>query len=242
MKQIIIFLAFTIFTGTITAQNDSDGPGIWNVLLTKYVSDDGLVYYTGLTHEKPQLVKYLDFLSNNTPEDNWPVNKKKAYWINVYNAFTISLILDNYPLKSITGIKENGKSAWDIKFIHIGETKYSLNDIENNILRKEFNDPRIHFAINCGSYSCPKLHNRSITANNLEIILDRLAKEFIKDKNKNVIHQSKIKISRVFEWYKGDFTKNGSLIDFLNKYSDIHIDENAKVEFMEYNWSLNKQK
>ena len=245
-KKLITIVTVLIFTiGTTNAQNDeksSNGSfkNTWDELLAKYVTDDGLVDYKGFGSDKQKLEKYIDFIKLNNPEDSWSDNEKMAYWINAYNTFTIWLILEHYPIKSIMKIKEKGKSAWDIKFIDIAGKTYSLNDIEHNILRKDFNDPRIHFGINCASYSCPKLLNASIKADELDTQLDALAKEFVNDSKRNVIKKDKIKISQLFDWFGGDFTKEGSLIDYLNKYSDIKIAENAKVEFLEYNWNLNE--
>lgn len=245
-KKLITIACVLIFTiGTTNAQNDeksSNGSveNTWDELLTKYVTVDGLVDYKGFASEKQKLEKYIDFIKLNYPDDSWSDNEKMAYWINAYNTFTVWLILDNYPLKSIMKIKEKGKSAWDIKFIDIGGKIYSLNDIEHNILRKEFNDPRIHFGINCASYSCPKLLNTAIKANELDTRLDNLAKGFVNDSDRNNIKKDKIKISQLFKWFPEDFTKEGSLIDYLNKYSDIKIATDAKVEFLEYNWNLNE--
>ena len=87
--------------------------------------------------------------------------KKMAYWINVYNAFTIKMIVDNYPVSSIT--KLHGGKPWDVKWIELGEKKYSLNEIEHNILRPQFKDARIHFAVNCAAQSCPPILNKAWT-------------------------------------------------------------------------------
>ncbi|HHM21907.1 MAG TPA: DUF547 domain-containing protein [Bacteroidetes bacterium] len=191
--------------------------------------------YTGFKKDKARLEGYLQWLQNNPPQSNWPRQKQMAYWINAYNAFTIKLIADNYPVASITTL-EGGK-PWDKKWIPIGNKTYSLNQIENDILRPRFKDARIHFAVNCAAQSCPPLLNRAWTADNLEQYLDQRAKTFINNPRYNHITPSKISVSKIFDWYAPDF---GNLIAFLNKYSDTKINPDAKVEFLEYEWKLNE--
>ena len=198
---------------------------IWNELLEKNVYK-GNVNYKGFVSEKDKLQKYLDALSKEAPKRNWSKDEKLAYWINAYNAFTIKLIIDNYPTKSIKdlgGAIYKVNTPWDIKFIEIEGKKYDLNNIEHNILRKEFDEPRIHFAINCASVSCPNLRNEAYVANKLEKQLEEQTYSFINDSSKNKITSEKAELSKIFSWFKGDFTKNGSLEDFINKYAKVKI-------------------
>ncbi|TCL64571.1 uncharacterized protein DUF547 [Mariniflexile fucanivorans] len=101
------------------------------------------------------------------------------------------------------------------------------------------NEPRIHFAINCASYSCPNLLNEAYIESKIEKQLEHSAISFINDKTKNSIDRNKIEISKIFDWFSGDFKTNGTLIDFLNSYSSIKINANAKIKFKDYNWNLN---
>ena len=117
---------------------------------------------------------------------------------------------------------------------------FSFHKIEHKILRKQFGEARIHFAINCASFSCPDLLNGAFVPERLEEQLEARAKAFVNDSTKNIIRAERIQISRIFSWFKGDFTKNGSLIAFLNRYSDTAIDKDAKITYLEYNWSLNE--
>lgn len=215
----------------------------WTNLLQQYVNEKGQVDYSGFVNSKALLQIYLDELVKNKPADNWSKNAQIAYWINLYNAFTIKLVADNYPVESIKAIK-NGlpfiNSVWDIKLIDFGNEKIDLNHVEHSILRKHFDEPRIHFAINCASFSCPRLLNEAYTAGKLEQQLALMTKDFLGDTEKNKITINEIKLSKIFNWFKGDFTKNGSLIDFLNKYAPITINESAKVSFLDYDWSLNE--
>ena len=207
----------------------------WNALLQTHVSDNGNVNYKGFKNDEERLHDYLEYLSENQPKSSSTKNEKLAYWINAYNAFTIKLIIDNYPIKSIKDIEK----PWDKKFIPIGAKLLSLNHIEHEILRK-MNEPRIHFAIVCASYSCPKLKNKAYTANRLETQLTNATKGFLADKNRNEISENNLKLSKIFKWFVKDFTVNGSLIDFLNKHSEVKISAKAKKRYVEYNWALNE--
>jgi len=131
------------------------------------------------------------------------------------------------------------KEPFDQKFIKIGSRSFSLNEIETEMLRKPYGDPRIHFGVNCASMSCPKLSNRAFTADNLDDQLDKLTTEFVNNSQKNRITAGAITISKIFEWYKGDFTTDGTLIEWLNKYSNTEINTDASISYRDYDWSLN---
>lgn len=206
----------------------------WNALLQKNVSKDGTVNYKAFQKDGKELQSYLDELSARVPNRSWSRNAALAYWINTYNAFTVKLILDNMPIKSIKDIN----NPWGKKFISLANKKYSLEEIEHEILRK-MDEPRIHFAINCASFSCPNLLNSAYTETKLEQQLNTVAKSFINDKSKNSITANKIEISKIFDWFAGDFKKEGSVISFLNQYSSIKINPKAKLNYKDYNWSLN---
>lgn len=216
---------------------------IWDDLLKKHVDENGWVNYKEFIKDTIQLNEYLELLKNNPPnEKKWTKEEQMAFWINAYNAFTVKLILDNYPLTSIKDIKKGipfVNTVWDIKFIKIGKNTYDLNNIEHTKLRKKFKDPRIHFAINCASISCPNLNNSAFISDILDKQLNSVAQKFINDKSKNVIKNNKLELSKIFSWYQIDFTTNSSLIDYLNKYSTIKINANANIDYMDYNWKLN---
>lgn len=249
-KYIILLLIFPIFSclGSYLGQRNSTPPShqIFDELLKKHVSKDGLVNYKGFIEDKAKLEKYLDLLSNNAPDRQiWSKDQQLSYWINAYNAFTIKLIVDNYPVKSIKDLDPKMSiplvnTVWHIKFFKIGGKDASLDEIEHKILRKEFDEPRIHFAINCASISCPKLLNEAFFSDSIDFQLDKVAKSFINDPLRNKITPNRIEISQIFSWFKGDFTKNGSLIDYLNMYSNVGISSNAKKSHLKYDWSLNE--
>lgn len=207
----------------------------WDILLKKHVDDTGNVDYKGFAQDINALQDYLDYLAKNQPTDKAHKPEKLAYYINLYNAATVKLILDNYPTKSIKDIK----NPWGKDIVQMGTEKISLGNLEHKILRK-MDEPRIHFAINCASYSCPKLLNTAFTATNLEKLLEQTAKDFINDPKRNVLNKEKASLSEIFNWYKKDFTKNGSLIDYLNKYASQKLTSDTKISYLNYNWGLNE--
>lgn len=216
---------------------------LFDVILQEYVDSNGFLDYKGLSKDRRAFDEYIELLSTNHPEgDIWSREEQLAYWINAYNAFTIQLVLDHYPIQSIKDIKRGipfVNTVWDIKFIHIEGHEYDLNNIEHGIIRKKFGDPRIHFALNCASYSCPRLTNRAYVAERLDEQLTAAAFDFFRDERKNKISPASLKLNSIMKWYKMDFTKGQSLIDFINRYTAIKIDPYAKVEYLDYNWSLN---
>ncbi len=206
----------------------------WDLLLKKHVSNEGNVDYKGFKKDRKQLTQYITDLSSNLPADDWKKEDVLAYWINAYNALTIDLILRNYPLNSIKDIKD----PWDQRLWKFGTKWYNLNQIEHQILRK-MDEPRIHFAIVCASFSCPKLQNQAFTANTLDAQLTTATETFLADNKRNFISTSKLELSKIFKWFAKDFKQNGSLIDFLNAYTEVTILPNAKKSFKDYNWDLN---
>ncbi len=202
-------------------------------LLRKHVSSTGKVNYRGFKKDQAKLKGYLKQLEGQAVESGWSKNKKLAYWINAYNAYTIDMIVNNYPVKSITDL-EGGK-PWDKKFINLNGKTLSLNNIENDIIRPTFKDARIHFAVNCAAKSCPPLLNKAWTAGNLQSELEKRTKAFINDSSYNTISSGSATISKIFEWYAVDF---GNLNEYLAKYSTVNGD--TKISYNEYDWSLNE--
>ena len=244
MKFLLTIFSFLIFAGSTVAQK-APSHQQWDKLLRKHVNKTGLVNYKGFKNDKAELDSYLKLLSISAPQKSWSKDDQKAYWINAYNAFTVALILKHYPVKSIKDIAGSIykiNTPWDIKFITIGGQKYDLNNIEHKILRNQFDDPRIHFALVCASISCPRLRDEAFTVSEINAQLEDAGKEFLNDKSKNNIRADKADLSKYFSWYKGDFTKNGSLVDYVNKYSSTKITSKTKIGSLDYNWGLNEQK
>jgi len=216
---------------------------LWDELVKQNVRPDGRVNYKGFELRRDDLLLYLKLLSDNPPNpETWTETEQLAYWINAYNAFTVELILQNYPLESIKDIAGNIpmiNSPWDLKFFRIGKVQFDLNTIEHVILREQFEEPRIHFAINCASVSCPDLRGEAFVAERLNEQLEDQARTFISNTNKNIITATDVKLSKVFSWFKTDFTRHTSLISYIQQYSSGVMD-NADISYMEYNWSLNE--
>ncbi|MEO7529852.1 MAG: DUF547 domain-containing protein [Sediminibacterium sp.] len=256
MKKIAITLfAFTLMVSLVSCGIHIKGtPNVpshaaWTVLVKKYVDEAGLVNYKGFIKDKEALQAYLDMLSANAPADNWTPNDKVAYWLNAYNAFTVKLIVDHYPIESIKDLGPKHQvifinTPWDIKFFKIGSKTMTLNRIEHRILRHDFSEPRIHFALNCASMSCPKLRREAYEGNKLDAQLSDQARVFLKDKKRNEVSASKPKLSAIFDFYGKDIKKwsGKSLIAYINQYSPVMIKEDAEIEFLDYDWSINEQK
>lgn len=218
----------------------------YDILLKKHVNVAGNVDYKGFIKDSTLFNEYLDLLSTTPPSKKWTKDEKLAYWINAYNAFTIKLIINNYPVESIKDLHPPASigiinGIWHKKFFQIGGNDMNLNAIEHKILRPKFEEPRIHFAIVCASKSCPKLLNEAYIAERLQDQLTQQAEDFLADDFRTKISADKIQISKIFNWFKGDFTEEGSLIEFLNQYSPTAIKSDAAVSYLDYDWSLNDQ-
>ncbi len=218
---------------------------VWDSLVQAHVSEDGWVDYKGFIEDSVRLNRYLNLLSQHHPNKaHWTRDEQLAYWINAYNAFTVQLIIRHYPIKSIRKITWTIpfiNTPWKIKFIHIQGIFYSLGQIEHDILRKQFQEPRIHFAINCASYSCPPLLNHAYQANQIDTQLNHAAVRFINDPLRNKISKNKVEVSSIFLWFRGDFTKDRTLKDFLNSYSNIPVRSDQSIKYLPYDWTLNEQ-
>jgi hypothetical protein len=234
MKQLLWALVASIgFTTIGSAQVNLHEP--FSMLLQKYVSAAGKVDYKGLRKEKASLEAYTTALGKQVPTASTNKNASLAYWINAYNAFTLQLIVNNYPVKSITNL--SGGKPWDVKFIDLGGKKYSLNQIENDIIRPQCKDARIHFALNCAAVSCPPLANTAYTEANVQALLTARTKSFLNNTSANELSASKATVSKLFDWYKADF---GDVATFINQYSATKLNGNAVIAYKEYNWGLNE--
>ncbi|MDQ2999984.1 MAG: DUF547 domain-containing protein [Fibrobacterota bacterium] len=174
--------------------------------------------------------------------------EQRAYWINLYNAKTIAIVLDRYPVKSIRdidlsrGLLKNG--PWDAKVLEVEGIKMSLNDVEHRILRPLWKDKRIHFALNCASLGCPNLASWAYTAKNTDSLLEKGARDFINSRHGARAEGMTLTLSSIFEWYREDFGKNEKeLLDFLSNYAESPLKgmlrgHAGRIKY-HYNWSLN---
>ncbi|MBT4761083.1 MAG: DUF547 domain-containing protein [Bdellovibrionaceae bacterium] len=227
----------------------------FNAILQKYVKIHGkqsLFDYKSMKHNNSKLPIYLKSISavNKKEYKKFLKKQKLAFLINAYNGFTIQLILDNYPVKSIKDIGSFFSSTWKKKFFTFLGKKSHLDNIEHGMIRKQFNEPRIHFAVNCASIGCPSLQAKAFTEHNLEELLEAGTKNFLSNKVKNRLNKKnkKLKLSKIFKWYGEDFEKKfGSIEKFVAKYmsKDI-VDQKAiaqkmfEIDWTDYDWSLNK--
>ena len=217
---------------------------IWDAMLHQYVGENGFVNYKAWLEDTTRLQDYLSTLAASHPQKTWSKVEQKAYWINAYNAYTVKLVLDHFPVSSIKDIKSGipfVNTVWDIKFINIQGQVYDLNNIEHGILRAYFKDGRLHAALNCASFSCPRLRNEAYVAERLDEQLDDAMRTFINDPLRNRISSNSAELSSIFKWFSGDFKADaGSVRKFVNRYSATPIQSNTDITYIEYDWSLNE--
>jgi hypothetical protein len=239
-------LWMNIFSSPAFSQTyDSESP-IYTHLLSKYVSG-GVVDYQKMQSEKDILDAYLKELSGVSEAEftKWEKPAQIAYLINLYNASTLQLVLENYPVESIKKIRKFFKGPWDQELITLFGAKVTLNHIEHEMLRKNYNEPRIHFALVCAARSCPPLRSEAYTAVKLEDQLKDQGKLFFAQASKNrldALNQT-LYLSPIFKWFKEDFEKEtASLLDFVKPYlKDEAVSASWTIKYTHYDWSLNER-
>ncbi len=235
MKKNILLLV--LFLSQSVAFSQYINYQFYEDFLTKYVSKDGYVDYDAIYQNQTDLNTVIKRFEGLPVIKDWSKNQELSHWINVYNVYSIKLIVDNFPINSIKDIV----GSFDLRFIPYKNQYISLNYIEKEILSTTL-DERIHFAINCASISCPNINRVPFYADTIETQLEVAAKQFINNTLKNDISRKEVKLSKIFDWFAADFLKNNtSIIAYINKYSDFKIKENAEITFLDYNWSLNSQ-
>jgi hypothetical protein len=226
---------------------------VWSGLLQTYLvvaTDEApnLLRYATVTKADRQLLGgYLAELAAVTVTQ---LNRaeQKAFWINLYNALTVKTILDHYPLESIRDIKSGWFSAgpWDLKLIKIENLDLSLNDIEHRILRPIWRDNRIHYAVNCASYSCPNLQPEAFTAENSERLLDQAARDYVNSSRGVRFEGEKLVLSSIYDWYQVDFGgSETALLGYLQTLAAPDLAARLKTVqgrvTYDYNWMLNAE-
>jgi len=216
----------------------------YDALLQEYVVGFGVDYSRWVANREDvsALRRYVTELTSLDPE-TWTSDEQLAYWLNLYNAVTVSLILDNYPLESI---KDLGgfmkKSPWKRDLVSVAGRDLSLNDIENKIIRPIFQDPRIHFALNCASVGCPPLNAGAYFPTTLSDQLDAACSRALNEEQWVRVEENQVFLTKIFEWYADDFKLDGgSVLGFISSYrnSDL-VEDEMDVKIMEYDWSLNE--
>jgi hypothetical protein len=219
-------------------------------VLKQYVKD-GLVSYSALKAHRQELDDYLDQLSA-VPEatfKQWTEQQQLAFLINAYNAFTLRLIIDHYPVKSIKDIGSVASGPWSQPVVRLFGTTTTLDYLEHKMLRKNYVEPRIHFAIVCAAKSCPPLRSEAYAAIRLDNQLDDQTRRFLATPSKNHADATEkiLSLSPIFKWYRGDFEKtSGSVTQFLKPYwpeaTRRELEKDTfKIRYLNYDWSLNDQ-
>ena len=242
---LISFCLISIGTFTQTTIADDFSNEVYANVLSIYV-EDGLVDYSGLKADPEDLNNYLSQTSSVSKEtfDGWAESEQLAFLINLYNTQTLDLIIQNYPVKSIKDIAKKSGGPWEQPVVNLFGDKITLNALEHEIIRKNYPEPRIHFALVCAAMGCPVLIDKPYTASALDDQLEEQTKLFLMDKEKNSIDVKKktLMLSPIFDWFKQDFiAKSGSVIEFVNPYFDNQANKKFKIKYTHYDWSLNDQ-
>ncbi|MFM2641396.1 DUF547 domain-containing protein [Vibrio chagasii] len=217
----------------------------WQQFLDSYLVKQGqntLVRYQAVTAtDKSKLKQYIKQLEQVNPLE-YSKAEQYAYWVNLYNAATVDLILDAYPVKSITklgGLFSFG--PWGDDVVSVNGKSLTLNDIEHRILRPIWRDPRTHYAVNCASLGCPNLQPQAFTSDNTETLLEQAASEFINSDKGVLIKGNKTQLSSIYEWFDVDFGNQQQLIQHLDQYRTKSVPRANKISY-DYDWSLNQAK
>jgi len=249
MRLLLLFIPLNVFAASAFDTNHR----AWDKILHAQVRVTGSVTtfnYKAVKSDPKGLENYLKSVGDVSFSElqKWGEKDRLAFLINAYNAFTVKLIVDNYPVKSINDLGSPTESPWKKKFFKLfGETTY-LDHIEHDLIRAKFSEPRIHFAVVCASKGCPSLRNEAYTARKLEEQLEAGAKSFLNDRGRNRYDpaRNKLFLSKIFDWYGDDFKKkDGSVQNFVAPRMGKTSDEQTKIksatlEWNDYDWSLNE--
>ena len=212
--------------------------------------DGGLVDYAGLRVEREGLDGYLASLSvvSKTEIEGWPEAEQIAFFVNAYNAWTLRLIVDHYPVGSIKDIGGFFSGPWKEEIVRLFGKTLTLDHIEHEILRKAYAEPRIHFALVCAAVGCPPLRGEPYIGARLDEQLDDQGRVFLSNRQKNRLDTENrtLYLSPIFKWFREDFTKPvGSLVAFVRPFlprkDQAALEDSFRIRFTDYDWSLNEQ-
>ncbi len=233
--------------------------GQWTALLSRYV-DHGRVDYRALAARRSQLDSYLRSLAATKREAfaRWHRADRIAFWINAYNAYTVSMILDHYPIESIWNVTPIWKRPLGGPFKSalmplghlapsIGRHRLSLDDVEHGILRGIYGERRVHFAVVCASRGCPALRSEAFEGPTLDAQLDAASRDFLADASKNRYDPAAdtLVVSPIFRWFSKDFEDQGGVVGWFRRFGPADAvralgrGRTPKIEYSEYDWSLN---
>ncbi|HET7289717.1 MAG TPA: DUF547 domain-containing protein [Thermodesulfobacteriota bacterium] len=216
---------------------------VYGSVLSVYVKN-GLVDYSGLKSDPGGLRSFLESTERvqRREFESWPRREQLAFLINVYNARTLELVIDNYPVKSIKDTGSGGKGPWDRPIVKVFGETITLNELENGTIRKNYKEPRIHFALVCAAMGCPPLLDKPYAGAGLDAQLETRTKKFLSDTGKNSLDEKSktLRLSPIFEWYAGDFeAEAGSVAGFLKEYYGGLPLDGYIIVYTDYDWSLN---
>lgn len=226
------------------ANNQPISHQAWQQFLSQYLVIEGqhhLIDYSNVsTADKEQLQNYINKLASMDPRQ-YSSPEQYAYWVNLYNALTVDLIIDNYPIESITklgGFFSFG--PWGDELVTVAGKSLTLNDIEHRILRPIWQDPRTHYAVNCASLGCPNLQQTAFTAQNTDALLEQAAHEFINSDKGVKLSASSTQLSSIYDWFKTDFgADEAALLKHIQQYRPGIKELVGKVSY-DYDWNLNQ--
>ena len=275
-RKCLIFAGLVVLTGSAAGEAKEKRREFsyddYAAVLKNYVDDAGMVNYKKLKAKPEKLNAFVTTLNSLDPNSfsRWNEKEQIALWLNAYNAFTLKAIIDNYPIKSsfVKSLRYPANSirqipgVWDKITFTVSGKSYTLGHIEHKILRKEFNEPRIHMALVCAAIGCPALRNEPYTGSKLDWQLDSQGRKFFTDPMKSQFDPEErvLKISPILKWFAGDFVKTGSakktkryskkqarVLEFVSKYLDKDFAffstsaKAVKIKYLKYDWSLNEQ-
>jgi hypothetical protein len=238
-----------------TTAQDADRHAQFSRLLADYVDEHGQVDYARLKeHAESRLEPYLQQLAEMNPA-RLSRDARLAFWINAYNAYALKLIVDHYPVPSIWATTpgpakpSKEKSPFRMKVGPVADTARTLDEIEHEIIRERFDEPRIHFAVVCAAASCPPLRQEAYTGSQLDAQLDDQARTFLHNDEKNKIPagNDRIALTRILKWYGSDFGPSTDAVQqSIARYFEDPVRERLaqadyQVDFLPYDWSLNIQ-
>ncbi|MEM7216503.1 MAG: DUF547 domain-containing protein [Pseudomonadota bacterium] len=227
--------------------------GTWDAFLAKYLKSDGqgvnrLAYARVTKADKGALKKYLAELQQ-TDVTKLNRNEQYAYWLNLYNASTVNVALENYPIESILDIKSNVldfKGPFNDKIAKVNGQSITLDTIESGIVRPIWNDPRLHYAFNCAAITCPNLGKQAYRGKTIDSQLDRAARSYINDPRGIRVENGEITASKIFFWYEEDFGgSEASILKHVRRYADPKLKSalsgKTEIASFEYDWTLNSR-
>lgn len=258
-RRSALAFAFGVFGGNAFAQPAVDRDAPFDALLRRYVSlgSDGITRvdyarWHASAADRAALDAYISELSARSPS-RMPRDEAFAYWGNLYNAVTLKVVLDRYPVASIRDIKSGSwldprayTGPWRQQRVTVEGKRLSLDDIEHEIMRPTFKDPRVHYVVNCASHGCPNLMNRAWRAATLEADLEAAARAFVNHPRAvSVLPDGTLRVSSIYKWFIADFGGNDAgLLAHFGRYAEgplaRHLANSPRIADDDYDWSLNR--